>query len=178
MPTVERRIEKLEQHFPQRCTTRDPRDMSSEELAYELLETTLELLEAYAANPEMSFLLDRLRQDAERLHVHRHRRLKYYAADDDARLAGPFELHLSDLLRELLGRFHDKVKDPAVLLERYRGRLPDRVLAAAYYAAWHHKGSSYSPHVRAKLQQLAGLPMEGDSCEHLISAVESIASRS
>jgi len=61
------------------------------------------------------------------------------------------------LLRGLLGRFHDKVRDPSLFIERYRERFPDRVLQAAYYAAWHHQGSGYSPTVRAKLEQLAGL---------------------
>jgi hypothetical protein len=50
-----------------------------------------------------------------------------YIADDDPRPSDPLDFYTSDLLRGLLGRFHDKVKDSALLIERYRGRFPDRV---------------------------------------------------
>jgi hypothetical protein len=47
-----------------------------------------------------------------------------YIADDDPRPSDPLDFYTSDLLRGLLGRFHDKVKDSALLIERYRGRFP------------------------------------------------------
>ena len=50
-----------------------------------------------------------------------------------------------------------------MLLERYRGLFPDRVLAGAYYAAWHHKGGWYSPQVRDRMTQLADLAQSAET---------------
>jgi hypothetical protein len=72
-------------------------------------------------------------------------------------LSDPLDFYISDLLTGLLGRFHNKVKNPTLIIERYRGKFPNRVLEAAYYAAWRHEASGYSPTVPAKLEQLAGL---------------------
>jgi hypothetical protein len=156
MASAELRIEKLEESFPRRQGHRDPAHLNSQELSFEILEILAE------TPPEDEFWA-RVREDAAKRHATRHRGLRDYICDDDPRLSAPLDFYVSDLMRELLGRFHDKVKDPALLIERYRGRFPDRTLAATYYAAYHHAGSTYSETVRAKLGQLAKL--QSDSPE-------------
>jgi hypothetical protein len=154
MASLEKRLETLEMvapgHRRHGWEHRDVRDMSSEELAFETLEM-------YAEIPTDHESWVSTRDLAAKAHETRPRGLPDYIADDDPRLSDPLDFWISDELRGLLGRFHDKVKDPSLILERYRGRFRDRVLQAAYYAAWHHQSNPYSPAVRAKLEQLAGL---------------------
>jgi hypothetical protein len=151
MASVERRIEKLEESFPRRQNHREAADLSTEELSFEILEILAE-------TPPGDEFWAHVREDAAKRHATRHRGLRDYIADDDPRLSDPLDFYISDLLRGLLGRFHDKVNDPTLFIERYRGKFADKVLAAAYYAAWHHAGNMYSMTVRGKLEQLAGLP--------------------
>jgi hypothetical protein len=152
MATVKNRLEQLEKSVIPRRRNCDPEDLSSEELSFEILESITGGLEEVRNSERWAYM----RESAKEAYATRHRGLPDKLAADDPRLTDPLEIFISDLMRGLLGRCHDRVKNPELIIERYRGRFPDRILSSVYYAACHGPyASEYSPQIQRRTKELA-----------------------